>query len=104
INKEYNKTNHKLTKQQIIKQIHKIDQLAADIDLTIKMENAIPVNTLAAHRLIKYIESLNDQALLNKAVKRLYQLYFNDNESIADYEALTVAMNEIGLPVADVKK
>lgn len=83
---------------------HQIDQLAADIDLPIKMENAIPVNTLAAHRLIKYIESLNDQALLNKAVKRLYQLYFNDNESIADYEALTVAMNEIGLPVADVKK
>ena len=101
---EYYAKIHQLTKQEAVTQIHKIDQLAADIDLPIKMENAIPVNTLAAHRLIKYIESLNDQALLNKAVKRLYQLYFNDNESIADYEALTVAMNEIGLPVADVKK
>lgn len=99
---EYYAKTHQLTKQEAVTQIHKIDQLAADIDLPIKMENAIPVNTLAAHRLIKYIESLNDQALLNKAVKRLYQLYFN--ESIADYEALTVAMNEIGLPVADVKK
>lgn len=101
---EYYAKAHQLAKQEAATQIHKIDQLAADIDLPIKMENAIPVNTLAAHRLIKYIESLNDQALLNKAVKRLYQLYFNDNESIADYEALTVAMNEIGLPVADVKK
>ena len=101
---EYYAKTHQLTKQEAITQIQKIDQLAADIDLPIKMENAIPVNTLAAHRLIKYIESLNDQALLNKAVKRLYQLYFNDNESIADYEALTVAMDEIGLPVADVKK
>lgn len=101
---EYYAKTHQLTKQEAATQIQKIDQLAADIDLPIKMENAIPVNTLAAHRLIKYIESLNDQALLNKAVKRLYQLYFNDNESIADYEALTVAMNEIGLPVADVKK
>ena len=101
---EYYAKAHQLTKQEALTQIQKIDQLAADIDLPIKMENAIPVNTLAAHRLIKYIESLNDQALLNKAVKRLYQLYFNDNESITDYEALTVAMNEIRLPVADVKK
>jgi predicted DsbA family dithiol-disulfide isomerase len=101
---EYYAKAHQLTKQEAATQIQKIDQLAADIDLPIKMENAIPVNTLAAHRLIKYIESLNDQALLNKAVKRLYQLYFNDNESIADYEVLTGAMNEIGLPVADVKK
>ncbi|WP_406565506.1 DsbA family protein, partial [Limosilactobacillus reuteri] len=101
---EYYAKAHQLTKQEAATQIQKIDQLAADIDLPIKMENAVPVNTLAAHRLIKYIESLNDQALLNKAVKRLYQLYFNDNESIADYEALTGAMNEIGLPVADVKK
>lgn len=101
---EYYAKTHQLTKQEAATQIQKIDQLAADIDLPIKMENAIPVNTLTAHRLIKYIESLNDQALLNKAVKRLYQLYFNDNESIADYEALTGAMNEIGLPVADVKK
>ena len=92
---EYYAKTHQLTKQEAATQIQKIDQLAADIDLPIKMENAIPVNTLAAHRLIKYIESLNDQALLNKAVKRLYQLYFNDNESITDYEALTVAMNEI---------
>ena len=101
---EYYAKTHQLTKQEAATQIQKIDQLAADIDLPIKMENAIPVNTLAAHRLIKYIESLNDQALLNKAVKRLYQLYFNDNESIADYEVLTGAMNEIGLPVANVKK
>ncbi|OYS90447.1 DsbA family oxidoreductase, partial [Limosilactobacillus reuteri] len=101
---EYYAKTHQLTKQEAATQIQKIDQLAADIDLPIKMENAIPVNTLAAHRLIKYIESLNDQALLNKAVKRLYQLYFNDNESITDYEALTVAMNEIRLPVASVKK
>lgn len=93
---EYYAKTHQLTKQEAATQIQKIDQLAADIDL--------PINTLTAHRLIKYIESLNDQALLNKAVKRLYQLYFNDNESIADYEALTGAMNEIGLPVADVKK
>nr|WP_324255404.1 DsbA family protein [Limosilactobacillus reuteri] len=73
---EYYAKTHQLTKQEAATQIQKIDQLAADIDLPI----------------------------LNKAVKRLYQLYFNDNESIADYEALTVAMNEIGLPVANVKK
>ncbi|WP_371823991.1 DsbA family oxidoreductase [Limosilactobacillus reuteri] len=85
---EYYAKTHQPTKQEAATQIQKIDQLAAE----------------AAHRLIKYIESLNDQALLNKAVKRLYQLYFNDNESITDYEALTVAMNEIRLPVADVKK
>lgn len=69
---EYYVKTHQLTKQEAATQIQKIDQLAADIDLPIKMENAIPVNTLATHRLIKYIESLNDQALLNKAVKRLY--------------------------------
>ena len=66
---EYYAKTHQLTKQEAATQIQKIDQLAADIDLPIKMENAIPVN-----------------------------------ESIADYEALTGAMNEIGLPVADVKK
>ena len=56
---EYYAKAHQLTKQEAATQIQKIDQLAADIDLPIKMENAIPVNTLAAHRLIKYIESLN---------------------------------------------
>ena len=50
---EYYAKTHQLTKQEAVTQIHKIDQLAADIDLPIKMENAIPVNTLAAHRLIK---------------------------------------------------
>lgn len=54
---EYYAKAHQLAKQEAATQIHKIDQLAADIDLPIKMENAIPVNTLAAHRLIKYIES-----------------------------------------------
>ena len=67
------------------------------------MEAAIPVNTLAAHRLIKYVESLNNQALLNKTVKRLYQVYFNDNKSIADNKVLTNAMSAIGLPTDDVK-
>lgn len=101
---EYYAQAHQLSKQEAANQIQKIDEMAASIDLPIKMENAIPVNTLAAHRLIKYIESLNDQSLLNKAVKRLYQLYFNDNKSVADYKVLTTAMTEIGLVANDVKE
>lgn len=101
---EYYAKVHQLTKQKAAMQLQKIDQMAADIDLPINIENAIPVNTLAAHRLIKYIESLNDQELLNKSVKSLYQLYFNDNESIADYEALINKMTKIGLSSTDIKK
>lgn len=100
---EYYAQTHKLTTQEALSQLEQIDKMAANINLPIKMEAAFPVNTLAAHRLIKYVESLNNQALLNKTVKRLYQVYFNDNKSIADNKVLTNAMSAIGLPTDDVK-
>ncbi|MBC8744707.1 DsbA family oxidoreductase [Lactobacillus sp. Marseille-P7033] len=100
---EYYAQTHKLTTQEALSQLEQIDKMAANINLPIKMEAAIPVNTLAAHRLIKYVESLNNQALLNKTVKRLYQVYFNDNKSIADNKVLANAMSAIGLPTDDVK-
>ncbi len=100
---EYYAQTHKLTTQEALSQLEQIDKMAANINLPIKMEAAIPVNTLAAHRLIKYVESLNNQVLLNKTVKRLYQVYFNDNKSIADNKVLTNAMSSIGLPTDDVK-
>ncbi|MBB1123364.1 DsbA family oxidoreductase [Limosilactobacillus albertensis] len=100
---EYYAQTYKLTTQEALSQLEQIDKMAANINLPIKMEAAIPVNTLAAHRLIKYVESLNNQALLNKTVKRLYQVYFNDNKSIADNKVLTNAMSSIGLPTNDVK-
>ncbi|MRN07720.1 DsbA family oxidoreductase [Lactobacillus sp. 0.1XD8-4] len=99
---DYYAKNHKLTKDQALVQLQKIDYFAATADLTIKMENAIPVNTLAAHRLIKYVETLNDQSLLMQTINQLYQLYFVANDPIANYDVLTSAMTKIGFDATKI--
>ncbi|MBB1078725.1 DsbA family oxidoreductase [Limosilactobacillus sp. STM2_1] len=99
---DYYAKSHKISKDQALAQLHKIDQFAATASLTIKMENAIPVNTLAAHRLIKYVETLNDQRLLNQTINQLYQLYFVANKSIANNDILTSSMTKLGLDASEV--
>lgn len=90
---QYYAKTHQLSIDEATTQLNKIDKLATDAGLTITMEKALPVNTLAAHRIIKYVETLGDQALLDKVVMRLYWLYFTANKSIANPNALISALS-----------
>lgn len=101
---DYYAQTQQVSTSEALSALKDIDQLAATAGLSIQMEKALPVNSLMAHRLIKYVESLNDQALLNKTVQRLYQLYFTDQQSIADIDILLPAMIKLGLPAIEVEK
>lgn len=100
---QYCAKNHHLSLLDANKKLAAIDQFAASANLDIQMENAIPVNTLDAHRLIKYVKTLGDQKLLNATIDRLYTLYFTTNKSIADHDVLLDVSNDLGLDQSAVK-
>ncbi|WP_076461349.1 DsbA family oxidoreductase [Limosilactobacillus caccae] len=100
---EYYAQTHQLSLVDANKKLAEIDQFAASAGLDIQMENAIPVNTLTAHRLIKYVKTLGDQDLVNQLVDRLYKLYFTSNKSVADPAVLTATLAEFDLDQEAVK-
>lgn len=100
---EYYAQTHHLSLLDANKKLAEIDQLAAGAGLSIQMENAIPVNTLTAHRLIKYVKTLGDQALVDQVIDRLYRLYFTTNKSVADPNVLTTALAGFDLDPEAIK-
>lgn len=74
-----------------------ISQMGESDGLKIDLMNAVPTNTMDAHRLIKLADSLNDHALIERVIDAFYKVYFSDGESIADHDVLLKAATGAGL-------
>lgn len=78
-------------------QMARIESMAHDDGLAMKIRQVVPTNTMDAHRLIKLAEHQNDPALTERVIDRFYRAYFSDGTSIADHGVLTAAAVEAGL-------
>jgi len=81
-----------------------IEQMAKDDGLPMAINRVVPTNTVDAHRLIKLAESKGNPTLMENVIKRFYQVYFNDGQSIADYAVLLAAATEVGLDKNEVSQ
>ncbi len=82
---------------QAKQQMAQIEAMAHGDGLPMQIDRVVPTNTMDAHRLIKLADSMDDPALTERVIKRFYQVYFNDGQSIADHDVLTRAAVEAGL-------
>ena len=89
---------------QAKKQMAQIEAMAHGDSLPMQIEKVVPTNTMDAHRLIKLADSMDDPDLTERVIRRFYQVYFNDGQSIADHGILTRAAVEAGLDSDAVKR
>ncbi|AND79498.1 DsbA family oxidoreductase [Streptococcus pantholopis] len=95
--------SHGMSQEQAKQQLSQIEAMAAEEKLSMDTANAVPTNTMAAHRLIKWTQDKKDKAAVSQLINRLYKVYFEDGRSIADYEVLLNAVAETGLPTKEVQ-
>lgn len=88
---------HGMSEEQAKQQMSQISQMGESDALKIDLMNAVPTNTMDAHRLIKLADSLNDHALMERIIDAFYKVYFSDGESIADHDVLLKAATGAGL-------
>lgn len=89
---------------QAKKQMAQIEAMAHGDGLPMQIEQVVPTNTLDAHRLIKLANSKHDSDLAERVIKRFYQVYFNDGQSIANHDVLTRAAVAAGLDKDEVEQ
>ncbi|GAB5056651.1 DsbA family oxidoreductase [Companilactobacillus alimentarius] len=94
-------SGHGMTTEQATAQIEQISKMGATDGLKVDLLNAVPTNTLDAHRLIKLTDSLGNRDLTERVIDAFYQVYFSNGESIADHAVLKKAATAAGL---DAKK
>ncbi|WP_318765019.1 DsbA family oxidoreductase [Lactiplantibacillus carotarum] len=94
---------HGMTTTQAKSQIEQIMQMGAGDGLNVDLLNAIPTNTLDAHRLIKLANSFGNAELTEKVIDAFYRVYFSQGESIADHGVLQRVAVKAGLPAERVR-
>jgi predicted DsbA family dithiol-disulfide isomerase len=99
---EHFSSGHGMSTEQAKAQIEQISQMGASDGLKVDLVNAVPTNTLDAHRLIKLAESTGDRDLTERVIDAFYQVYFSNGESIADHDVLKKVAIEAGLDASQV--
>lgn len=72
-----------------------------DAGIEMNIDKVIPVNTLDAHRLVKYAENENKAV---ETLKHLFKAYFTDGVNVANHEALIEIAGEISLDTKAVQE
>lgn len=67
---------------------------AKELGLVYKLDKAIPVNTLYAHRLLQYSKEIGKEA---EFVSVIFRTYFTDSKNISDIDTLVEISKEAGL-------
>ena len=74
---------------------------AKELGLVYRLDKAIPVNTLYAHRLLQYSKEIGKEA---KIVSLIFKAYFTDSKNISDIDTLVEISKEAGLEEDIVRK
>jgi predicted DsbA family dithiol-disulfide isomerase len=87
---------------QWAQQMHaQMTEQAKSVGLEYRFDQAVPTNTLDAHRLIHLA---SQHGLQDQAEERLFQAYYSRGEHVGDLEQLTQIGIELGLPEPEVKQ
>lgn len=93
---------HGMSLTQAKQQMEQIAQMGAGDHLKVDLINAVPTNTMDAHRLIKLAAALGDMQVTERVIDAFYQVYFSQGKSIADHAVLKNAAVDAGLPADKV--
>lgn len=98
-------TKYGLTEQEAKKQIDDIAKLGRAEGLNFNYRSTLNnTNSLDAHRLTQYVNSLGDAALTKRVSDLLFDAYFGQNLKLADHAVLLGVAQEAGLDMAKVKE
>lgn len=91
-----------LTMDAAAERIDKIAQMGRDEGLDFKYSSTHNTNTMDAHRLTQYVNSLGDTKLTKKFSDLLFEAYFSDNLKLADHDVLLAVAKKAGLDLTKV--
>jgi predicted DsbA family dithiol-disulfide isomerase len=80
--------------KQVQENNEKLTAEAKELGLVYNLENAFPVNTFYAHRLLQYSKEIGKDAEL---VSVIFKAYFTDGKNISDIDILVKISKEAGL-------
>jgi len=91
-----------LTMDAAAERIDKIAQMGRAEGLDFKYSSTHNTNTMDAHRLTQYVNSLGDTKLTKKFSDLLFEAYFGDNLKLADHDVLLAVAKKAGLDLTKV--
>lgn len=92
---------YKVSLQQAEEMNGRVSLIAQEVGLNYRLADAIPGNTLDAHRLIHFATAKNQGDL---AVERIMQAYFCEMLAIGDRDALATLAPDFGIPESEAKE
>lgn len=93
-----------LTNEEAAERIDKIAELGRAEGLTFNYSSTLNTNSMDAHRLTQYVNSLGDPQLTKRVMDRLFDAYFGKNLKLADHDVLLNVAKETGLNLTKVKE
>ena len=96
ISKEYG-----ITIEEAEENNNRLTDEAKELGLVYRLDKAIPVNTLYAHRLLQYSKEIGKEP---KIVSLIFKAYFTDSKNISDIDTLVKISKEAGLEEEVVRK
>jgi len=84
--------------------IDRISQLGRAEGLTFNYSTTRNTNSMDAHRLTQYVNSLGDPQLTKLVSDLLFQAYFGDNLKLADHDVLLSVARQAGLNLTKVRE
>jgi predicted DsbA family dithiol-disulfide isomerase len=78
---------------------HRLDQVAADLDIEFRWEGKRRVNTFDAHRLTAWALDVAGARTQHALHQRLFRAYFTEGLDVADHGVLAGLAGEVGLDV-----
>jgi predicted DsbA family dithiol-disulfide isomerase len=93
-----------LTEKEAADRIDKIAELGRAEGLEFNYSSTLNTNSMDAHRLTQYVNSLGDPKLTKQVSDRLFDAYFGKNLKLADHDVLLNVAKEAGLDLSKVKE
>ena len=87
-----------VTLEQAAEMNERVSGIAREIGLEYRLADALPGNTLDAHRLLHFAES---RGLGDRAIERIMTAYFSESLPVGDRAALATLAPEFGIAASD---
>lgn len=91
---------HGLTTEQMRNILKDVKKQAKNMGVGCHFEKIKPINTLDAHRLVKYAIKVGKG---DDMITRLFQAFFKENKDLSDHSTLYNLSQDVGLNQADVE-
>ncbi|MBB1086210.1 DsbA family oxidoreductase [Limosilactobacillus fastidiosus] len=93
-----------LTEEEAADRIDKIAEMGRAEGLDFNYSSTLNTNSMDAHRLTQYVNSLGDPKLTKQVSDLLFDAYFGKNLKLADHDVLMDVAKKAGLDLPKVKE